>query len=156
MTLNKTFFTTGFFLLLISTVQGQNSISNPYHLNIINTVNDYYHLVDADSSNLLVELTKTIPNVQIDIRYATENNFTHRKIYSMAKAYVRLPVSDVLFNVQKELKKQGIGIKIFDVSRPYSATLLFYEIQKDTTYVAAPWKGSRHNRRGYPQQTDAD
>jgi len=48
--------------------------------------------------------------------------------------------------VQKELEKQGIGIKIFDAYRPYSATLLFYEIQKDTIYVAAPWKGSRHNR----------
>lgn len=62
------------------------------------------------------------------------------------KAYVRLPVSDALFKVQKELEKQGIGIKIFDAYRPYSATLLFYEIQKDTIYVAAPWKGSRHNR----------
>jgi len=134
------------FFILISVVQGQHNSNNPYNLNITNTVKDYCHSVALDSSNLLVDLTKTIPDIRLDIRYATENNFTHRKIYSFARAFVRLPVSEALLKVQNELKQQGIGIKIFDAYRPYAATLLFYEIQKDTIYVAAPWKGSRHNR----------
>jgi D-alanyl-D-alanine dipeptidase len=44
------------------------------------------------------------------------------------------------------LKPQGLGLKIFDGYRPYSATVKFYEVYRDTTYVASPYKGSRHNR----------
>ena len=39
-----------------------------------------------------------------------------------------------------------MGLLIFDAYRPYSATVRFYEIYNDTSYVASPWKGSRHNR----------
>ena len=45
-----------------------------------------------------------------------------------------------------ELKIKGLGIKIFDAYRPYKATVKFYEVYHDTTYVASPYKGSRHNR----------
>ena len=135
-----------YFLLIISVVQGQDKTQNPYKLPLVNTVIEYHHLAALDSNNLLIDLQKTIPGISIDIRYSTVNNFTHRKIYSLARAYARRPVSDALLKVQEELKNQGVGIKIYDAYRPYSATLLFYEIQKDTLYVAAPWKGSRHNR----------
>ena len=39
-----------------------------------------------------------------------------------------------------------MGIKIFDAYRPYKATVKFYELYHDTTYVASPYSGSRHNR----------
>jgi D-alanyl-D-alanine dipeptidase len=39
-----------------------------------------------------------------------------------------------------------LGIKIFDAYRPYKATIKFYEVYHDTTYVASPYRGSRHNR----------
>ena len=39
-----------------------------------------------------------------------------------------------------------MGIKIFDGYRPYKATVKFYEVYHDTTYVASPYSGSRHNR----------
>jgi D-alanyl-D-alanine dipeptidase len=29
---------------------------------------------------------------------------------------------------------------------PYSATVMFYETYHDTTYVASPYRGSKHNR----------
>lgn len=35
---------------------------------------------------------------------------------------------------------------MYDGYRPYSATVKFYEVYRDTTYVASPYKGSRHNR----------
>jgi len=82
----------------------------------------------------------------LDIRYATTNNFTGEKIYSIAKAYARKPVAEALKKIQADLKSQGLGIKIFDAYRPYKATVKFYEVYGDTTYVASPYKGSRHNR----------
>ena len=44
------------------------------------------------------------------------------------------------------MNAKGLGIKIFDAYRPYKATVKFYEVYHDTTYVASPYRGSRHNR----------
>lgn len=94
----------------------------------------------------LVDLKNYIPDIVLDIRYATTNNFTGEQIYDRPKAYARKPVADALRKIQAELKKDGLGIKIFDAYRPYKATVKFYEVYRDTTYVASPYKGSRHNR----------
>lgn len=107
---------------------------------------DYLESVRKNPKNELVDLEKLIPGVVLDIRYATRNNFTGEQIYDRAKAYARRPVASALAEVQAELKKQGLGIKIFDAYRPYGATVKFYEVYKDTTYVASPYRGSRHNR----------
>jgi zinc D-Ala-D-Ala dipeptidase len=94
----------------------------------------------------LVDLEKFIPGLKLEIRYATTNNFTGKKIYQLARAYSRKPVAEALKKIQADLKKQGLALKIFDGYRPYSATVMFYETYHDTTYVASPYKGSRHNR----------
>lgn len=94
----------------------------------------------------LVDLEKAIPGLVLDIRYATTNNFTGERIYDMAKAYARRPVAESLKRVQEALRTRGLGVKIFDAYRPYRATVKFYEVYRDTTYVASPYRGSRHNR----------
>lgn len=106
----------------------------------------YQQSVKANPENELVNLEKFIPGIVLDIRYATTNNFTGEKIYNLSKAYSRKPVAEALKKAQEEYKKSGVGIKIYDAYRPYSATVKFYEVYRDTTYVASPYKGSRHNR----------
>ena len=106
----------------------------------------YLKTVKTNPDKELIDLEKFIPGIVLDIRYATTNNFTDEKIYTLAKAYARKPVAEAVKRAQAELAKQGLGIKIFDAYRPYSATVKFYEVYKDTTYVASPYKGSRHNR----------
>lgn len=106
----------------------------------------YLESVKANSKKELVDLEQFIPGIVLDIRYATNNNFTGEKIYNLAKAYARKPVAEAVKRAQAELAKQGLGIKIFDAYRPYAATVKFYEVYKDTTYVASPYRGSRHNR----------
>jgi zinc D-Ala-D-Ala dipeptidase len=106
----------------------------------------YVKSVKTNSNKELIDLEKFIPGIVLDIRYATTNNFTGEKIYTLPKAYARKPVAEAVKKAQAELAKQGLGIKIFDAYRPYSATVKFYEVYKDTTYVASPYKGSRHNR----------
>ena len=107
---------------------------------------EYKKSIVTNPENELVNLTKFIPDLTIEIRYATTNNFTGKKIYNLARAYARKPVAESLKKIQADLKKQGLGLKIFDGYRPYSATVMFYETYHDTTYVASPYKGSRHNR----------
>lgn len=106
----------------------------------------YTKSVSLDSRKELIDLQSFIPGVVLDIRYATTNNFTGEKIYDEARAFARRPVAEALRKIQADLKPQGIGLKIFDAYRPYRATVKFYEVYRDTTYVASPYRGSRHNR----------
>jgi D-alanyl-D-alanine dipeptidase len=107
---------------------------------------DYLKSVKTDPRKELLNLERVVPGIVLDIRYATANNFVGERIYNLAKAYARRPVAEALQKVQRDLKPLGLGIKIFDAYRPYKATVRFYEVYKDTTYVASPYRGSRHNR----------
>lgn len=107
---------------------------------------EYKLSVRENQNNELVNLESFIPGLLIDIRYATTNNFTGEKIYNLARAYARRPVAEALKKIQADLKMKGLALKIYDGYRPYSATVKFYETYHDTTYVASPYKGSRHNR----------
>src|ERR1700744_2242871 len=80
----------------------------------------YYREVKADPNKKLVEIKKYIPEIQLDIRYATTNNFTHHIMYKQARAFARLPVVMALKDVEDELKTQCLGLKIYDAYRPYA------------------------------------
>ncbi|MBI5403970.1 MAG: M15 family metallopeptidase [Ignavibacteriae bacterium] len=94
----------------------------------------------------LVDVKKLDSTIMLDIKYATENNFTGKKIYDEAKFYLRKEPALKILEVQKELQKFGLGLKIFDGYRPLSVQKKFWEIMPDERYVADPKKGSRHNR----------
>ncbi len=110
------------------------------------TYEQYLKTVRENPSKELVDLETHIPGVVLDIKYATKDNFMKEKIYNLARAYARRPVAEALLKASKDLKELGFGIKVFDAYRPYRATVRFYEVYGDTTYVASPYRGSRHNR----------
>ena len=123
-----------------------NIAPNQYGLKVISRYEDYTATIKADSNNRLMNLEAIIPGIQLDIRYATANNFTGQKVYDSAMAFLRLAPAKALQQVQNELKAQNLGLRVYDAYRPYTITIKFYEIYKDTNFVAAPWLGSRHNR----------
>lgn len=127
--------------LLTTVLNGQNK----YGLSVTD-YRTYKESVQVNPRKELIDLEKFVPGLKLDIRYATTNNFTKEKIYNLSKAYARRPVAEALKSIQAELKPKGLGIKIFDAYRPYKATVKFYEVYRDTTYVASPYRGSRHNR----------
>ena len=129
-----------FLLPLVAVAQKNKYGLNPTKLGA------YKASVKENPAKELVDLEKLIPGLVLDIRYATTNNFTGERIYTLAKAYARRPVAEALKQAQVALKEKGLGIKVFDAYRPYKATVKFYEVYHDTTYVASPYKGSRHNR----------
>lgn len=94
----------------------------------------------------LVNVWKLDTTITLDIRYATENNFTGKKVYDEAKFFLRNEPAMKILEVQKELKALELGLKIFDGYRPLSVQKKFWEIMPDERYVADPKKGSRHNR----------
>jgi len=106
----------------------------------------YKKQVKTNPDKQLVEIRRYIPQIALDIRYATTNNFMHRRMYQQAKAYARLPVVKALQLVETDLQTRGLGLKIYDAYRPYSVTVKFYEMTPDTNFVANPRRGSKHNR----------
>jgi D-alanyl-D-alanine dipeptidase len=96
----------------------------------------------------LVELTTLDKSIKLDIRYARSDNFVGRPVYDEARAFLQRPAADALIRVHKKLKKQGLGLVIFDGYRPWSVTKLFWEVTPEDKrkFVANPRNGSRHNR----------
>ena len=72
------------------------------HLNISDGA-AYAKEVKQDPQKQLVEIKKYIPNIVLDIRYATTNNFTHRQLYPLAQAFARLPVVLALKKIETDL-----------------------------------------------------
>lgn len=92
---------------------------------------------------------KYIPDIYVELRYATENNFTGVKIYDFTEAYLRYGTVKKLAQVQKELKQQGYSLKIWDAYRPFEAQQKLWEVYPDPNYVANPANGmKKHNLGG--------
>lgn len=132
--------------LLLGSVETKAQKPNPFGLHIINNLETYREYVKTDPDKELVELKKYIPGIKLDIRYATKNNFTEQAVYKQARAFARRPVAEALKSVQSELKKLGLGLKVFDGYRPYTVTVRFFAIASNKSFVANPKDGSRHNR----------
>jgi len=96
----------------------------------------------------LLELIKLDSTIKLDIRYATENNFTGQPVYNEARAFLQRPAAEALVQVNQELKPLGLGLVIFDGYRPWSVTKKFWDITpvEKRKFVADPKNGSRHNR----------
>lgn len=99
-----------------------------------------------DDEYVLVK--KYIPDIYVELMYGTENNFTGVKIYDFTDAYLRYGTVKKLANVQKELKKQGYSLKIWDAYRPFEAQKKLWEVYPDPNYVANPANGMRKHNLG--------
>jgi zinc D-Ala-D-Ala dipeptidase len=127
-------------------VFAQSDSLNQYGLYIISSIEKFKQTVEKDSSKQLVRIKDYVPNVVLDIKYATTQNVFYTKLYDRSHAYMRLPAAKALALVQKELNESGLGLKIYDAYRPYSVTCHMFEMIPDTNYMGLPWTGSKHNR----------
>ncbi|WP_293785831.1 M15 family metallopeptidase [uncultured Pedobacter sp.] len=134
------------FLFVSIAVHGQEKPITAKKLVVVSSYAQYQASIKKNPNNELVEIKKAIPNIRLDIRYATSNNFMQQVMYKQARAFARKPVVESLRNVQMELNKNGYGLKIFDGYRPYAITVEFYKKASDKNFVANPAKGSKHNR----------
>lgn len=96
----------------------------------------------------LVRILDYIPDIVIDLRYATTNNFTQTIIYDDDEAYLCYGTVRKLMNVQDDLKEQGYRLIIWDAYRSVEAQQRLWEVYPDPTYVANPSKGITSHSRG--------
>ncbi len=96
----------------------------------------------------LVELNELDKSIKLDIRYARAGNFVGKAVYTEARAFLQRPAAEALIRVHKKLKRQNLGLIIFDGYRPWSVTKIFWDVTPEDKrkFVANPKTGSRHNR----------
>ncbi len=100
----------------------------------------------AQSANdELINVKELIPDIVLDLKYNTVDNFVSEKLYTTDECLLALSTVNARMRVQDSLRTMGIGLKIWDGYRPRSVQYLMWEIV-GAPFVADPATGSHHNR----------
>jgi D-alanyl-D-alanine dipeptidase len=107
---------------------------------------------NAASDSLLIDVRSVDSTIQVDLRYATANNFTGAPLpgYEAPRALLRREVAAALGRVQARLRSKGLGLKVFDAYRPMRATRAMVDWAERTGHRALLESGyiterTRHN-----------
>ncbi|HEY7636982.1 MAG TPA: M15 family metallopeptidase [Gemmatimonadales bacterium] len=104
------------------------------------------------ASDSLVDLRSVDSTIQVDLRYATANNFTGAPLpgYEAQRALLRREAAAALGRVQAKLRHKGLGLRVFDAYRPVRASRAMVDWAESTGHRALLESGyiaerSRHN-----------
>ncbi len=101
--------------------------------------------VDYDTS-LWLELSSLDNSLQIDLKYATTDNFVAEKMYECGRCFLRPNVAQAVVRIQQQLQEKGFGLKLLDCYRPRPIQQKLWDKVPNPSYVTPPKKGSMHNR----------
>jgi len=94
----------------------------------------------------LIEITEASHNVELDLKYATSDNFTAKPVYKRAACYLH-PQAEKMLVVARDLAHtQGWRLRIFDAFRPSEVQWRLWEHTPDPDFLADPRRGSPHSR----------
>lgn len=101
----------------------------------------------------LIDITSVIPDILVDLRYASENNFTGTNLYGcLKKAYAHPDLVERLVVAQQTLHnlKPGYRLIIYDAARPFEIQKILSDHislppQEKWKYISSPTRGSLHN-----------
>lgn len=112
---------------------------------------------DSDSQNKQFVNIKTLDSsIVIDIKYATTDNFVGEKMYDCGECWLRAEVAKSIVAIHKDLKKKGLGLKMYDCYRPRPVQYKLWKKVPDARFVTPPDKGSVHNKGGAVDLTIVD
>lgn len=109
-------------------------------------IGTYREIVARHPERAMINLETFVPGIDLDIKYATTDNFMGEVLYPVAQAFLRKPAAEALKKAQKTFAAHGVALRIFDAYRPYSITEKMWERSGPSDYLADPARGSRHNR----------
>lgn len=95
---------------------------------------------------MLVTISPSAFDVDIDIKYATSDNFTGRPVYKAPKCYLHAEAAEALRKAIAIAKSLGLRFLVFDAFRPSEAQWKLWEHTPDPEFLADPAKGSPHSR----------
>jgi D-alanyl-D-alanine dipeptidase len=94
----------------------------------------------------LLPITTAEHDVDIDLAYATSNNFTGKPIYRQARCYLHGDAAAMLDRASVLARAQGYRFRIFDAYRPTEAQWVMWNHTPDPEFLADPRRGSPHSR----------
>lgn len=117
-------------------------------MNIISKYQQLNDQIASDAAMGIIDLGLHIPHIRFELHYASNENFTGKRMYpaDTKTTFLRVEPAKALEALSKELEQRGLGMLIWDAYRPYSVTVRFWKLIHDERYVANPSKGSGHNR----------
>lgn len=145
---------------------GENSVSKPDSLHENPENNQVWdssrvktsHLSDSLSpfkgENGLVNILAINPNIRVDLKYATTDNFMKMKLYdTLTNAYLQKAVAERLGKCQEFLSSidQNLFLLVYDAVRPISVQQKMWDaldsipISERGKFVSNPANGSIHN-----------
>lgn len=121
---------------------------------ILNKINKYsiYKMPEErifeKSRAQLVYLQEYIPNIIIDLKYATTDNVAGAVLYDNTEALLRKETADKLKEANEIFNGQGYRIKVWDAYRPSAVQQKLWDSadEKSKVYFANPKIGSNHTR----------
>lgn len=115
--------------------------------------NSNKHVPASSSKNKIKEINGFVlvssldKDIIIDLKYATNDNFTKKTIYPYNVCVLRINTAKKLVKANTQLEKLGYKIKVWDAYRPVYVQQIFWNIVKDSRFVANPKNGgSIHNK----------
>lgn len=97
-------------------------------------------------ANPMVAVVAYVPDVVLDIRYATPSNPTGKPLYPFPAAFLRRSTAVKLKTAADVLRAKGFRLVVYDAYRPLASQKALWAAKPDPLYVADPKKGSAHNK----------
>jgi D-alanyl-D-alanine dipeptidase len=95
---------------------------------------------------MLIEITPTTHDVELDIAYASARNLTGRPVYGRAACYLHPDAEVRLRRAINLARPLGLRLRIFDAFRPAEAQWVLWNARPDPDFLADPRRGSPHSR----------
>ena len=86
----------------------------------------------------LVDIRTLVPDIELDMRYASSNNFTGARVegYDAARCFLLRPAAEALARVELALREEHKRLRLFDCYRPVRA------VQRFVRWAHAPEDGT--------------
>jgi D-alanyl-D-alanine dipeptidase len=101
----------------------------------------------------MVDITKVIPGIQVELKYSTEDNFFKQDVYGdLVRCYLHPKATEMLAKAQEALQKDypKLSLLVYDGVRPLSVQQILWDsLDKPDSikplYVSDPKIGGLHN-----------
>ncbi len=98
----------------------------------------------TETRDVLVEIAHA--NIDVDLLYATEANFTGRVLYPDSRVWLHRDAARALYRVAEHAAAACLRLRLLDAFRPAAVQRALWTIRPDPEFVADPEIGSDHTR----------
>jgi len=101
----------------------------------------------SDAEDPLVDAGQLVPDLIVELAYASADNFTHSQLYDRgARCWLRRSAAERLARVAARLRKSKLRLVAWDCARSHEAQLKLWKAWPHPGGVADPERGSLHER----------